>query len=322
MTPRRLHGPLVSESIQRDAHSVLYRLRVPQVDVVIVTYNSEEYIRSCVLPLCGDADINVIVIDSDSQDRTLELLEDLPVTRIPLHRNRGFAHACNVGWRQGRAPYILFLNPDATIEPTALHVLVDSASESPRVGAVAPKIVDRRGALDYSQRRFPRVRSTFSQALFLHRLFPTADWADELVRDARAYEHRQSPEWASGACLLVRRDALDKLGGFDEAFFLYCDDMDLCRRLRDVGLEILFVPEAVALHEGGASMPRGSLLPMLAESRIRFAHKHGDFLTTALERSGVVLGSLTHALVGRSTTRRGHLAAIPIALGLRRARRP
>ena len=92
------------------------------------------------------------------------------------------------------------------------------------------------GSLDFSQRLFPRLRSTYAQALFLHRVFPRATWTDELVRDEDAYARRGSPDWVSGACILVRRDALVELGGLDEGFFMYCEDIDLCRRLQVVGL--------------------------------------------------------------------------------------
>jgi GT2 family glycosyltransferase len=295
---------------------------VAPFDVVVVTYNSAAHVRSSLEPLCADPDARVVVVDSASSDDTLTELRGLRATVISLEVNLGFGHACNVGWRKGGAPYVLFLNPDAHISADAVRMLVAGGEQAPSAGAVAPRIIDEHGALDYSQRRFPRLRSTYAQALFLHRVIPRAGWTDELVRDDQTYERRTSPEWASGACLLVRRDSLERLGGFDEGFFLYCEDMDLCRRLRELGLEILFLPEAVAVHEGGASMPRGSLLPVLAESRVRFARKHRGRLVCVLEGLGVALGSLTHALLGRSAMRRGHLAAVPVALGLRQARRP
>ena len=118
------------------------------------------------------------------------------------------------------------------------------------------------------------MRSTFAQAFFLHRFFPQAVWSDELVRDRAAYERPGSPEWASGACLLIRRSEYDAIGGLDEGFFLYCEDMDVCKRLRDRGLDIRFEPAALCTHAGGASAPRAALLPVLAASRIRYARKH------------------------------------------------
>lgn len=283
-----------------------------EVDVVVVSYNSEKHLRACVAPLAGLPDVRVTVVDSASADAGLEQVRDLPVDTIALRHNRGFAHACNAGWPKGSAPFVLFLNPDATIDEASLRRLVDTARTSPRVGAVAPRILETDGTVDFSLRRFPRLRSTYAQALFLHRIFPRAAWTDELVRDREAYERAGSPDWVSGACVLVRRRVLEQLGGLDDGFFLYCEDLDLCRRLRDAGHEIRFEPGASAVHAGGESAPRTALLPVLAESRVRYARKHQRRGVAELERLGIALGSLTHAAVTPRgpAARRGNLRAL------------
>jgi N-acetylglucosaminyl-diphospho-decaprenol L-rhamnosyltransferase len=289
---------------------------VPEVDVVVVSYNSRDKLRGCVAPLAGADAVTVIVVDSASSDGGLEAVADLPLTAIPLTENRGFGYACNVGWRHGRAPYVLFLNPDANIDPTSLMRLAQLLEDTASAGAAAPRIVDAEGALDYSLRRFPRLRSTFAQALFLHRLWPRAAWSDEVVRDDALYERPGSPEWASGACLLTRRSLLERLGGFDEGFFLYCEDRDLCYRIRREGLDVRFEPSAVAVHEGGASAPRTALLPVLAASRVRYARKHRSRPAALLEQAGIALGALTHAIIsgGGAAARRGQLHALRRAL--------
>jgi GT2 family glycosyltransferase len=272
---------------------------VTEVDVVVVSYNNRDHLRACVEPLSGAHELSVVVVDSASSDGSLASVDGLEVLTVQLSHNRGFGHACNVGWRSGDAPYVLFLNPDATLEPAAVRRLVEVAEQDPSVGAVAPKILESDGSIDFSMRHFPRLRSTYAQVLFLHRLFPHARWSDELVREPELYARPQSPEWVSGACLLVRRDLLVQLGGFDEGFFLYCEDIDLCRRIWDSGYTIRFEPAAVAHHEGGASAPRASLLPVLADSRIRYARKHRSTTVAALERGGVALGALTHIALAR-----------------------
>ena len=284
---------------------------MPAVDAVVVSYNSAEHLRGCVEPLVRSERTDVVVVDSASADASLETVRDLRLEALQLDENRGFAHACNVGWRRGSAPFVLFLNPDARIDPASLERLV-AAAEPEHVGAVAPRIEGADGTLDHSLRRFPRLRSTYAQGLFLHRLFPRAEWVDELVRDEDAYGRRWSPDWVSGACVLVRRSLLEQLGGLDEGFFLYCEDLDLCRRIRDAGFEIAFEPDALAVHIGGASLPRSSLLPVLAASRVRYARKHQRGAVALLERGGIALGALTHAAVTRHgrAARRGHLRAL------------
>jgi N-acetylglucosaminyl-diphospho-decaprenol L-rhamnosyltransferase len=300
-----------------------YARAVPAVDVVIVSYNSSAHLRACVEPLVHEDDVRVIVVDNASSDESLATVEDLGVLGVALPDNRGFAHGCNEGWTRGNAPFVLLLNPDAHTNPAALHRLLRVLEEDERVGAAAPRILDPDGALDYSQRRFPRLVSTYAQAVFLHRLFPAAEWTDEVVRDPAAYARRGSPDWVSGACLLVRRSALEELGGLDAGFFMYGEDIDLCRRLRDAGYDIVFEPDAVVIHEGGASALRPALLPVLAASRIRYAQKHAGRAAGLLERVGVGLGALTHIVISRggAAARAGHARSLRLAFtGARGAR--
>jgi N-acetylglucosaminyl-diphospho-decaprenol L-rhamnosyltransferase len=285
---------------------------VTDVDVVVVSYNSREHLRACLEPLAGHSRVRAIAVDNASTDGSLETIADLDVHAIALGDNRGFAHGCNVGWYAGSSPYVLFLNPDAQAGWEAIERLLGVMTRDDAVGAVAPRIVCGDGALDYSQRRFPRLRSTYAQALFLHRLFPSASWTDEVVRTAEAYALAGEADWVSGACILVRRTVLEELSGLDEGFFMYCEDIDLCRRIWDAGFTVRFEPSAVVGHEGGKSMPRARLLPVLAASRLRYASKHRGPVGARVERAGIALGALTHVLVARGGVemRKGHAGAL------------
>ena len=288
-------------------------------DVVVVSYNSRTHLRDSVVRLVDLPDVNVIVVDNASTDGSLETVSDLSVTAVPRATNAGFAAGCNEGWRAGEAPYVLFLNPDATLDERSLSTLVSALQADESLGAVAPRIEHPDGSLAWSQRRFPRLRSTYAQALFLHRVFPREPWADEMIREASAYDRSRVPEWVSGACMLVRRTALEALEGWDEGFFLYCEDIDLCRRLHDLGYGIRYEPAARTIHEGGASASRAATLPLLAISRVRYAKKHRSRPYAALERLGVALGSLTHVVVSRGglADRAAHGRALIAALSPR-----
>jgi GT2 family glycosyltransferase len=293
-----------------------YCRKAVRVDVVVVTFNSRDRIRACVAPLSAEPGFHVVVVDNASTDGTLGAIVDLPIDVRTEAENRGFGYGCNVGWRAGEAAYVLFLNPDASISPAAVGRLVSTLEGHPRAGAVAPKILESDGSLDFSLRRFPRLASTFSQALFLHRLLPAASWTDELVRDTSVYARPGTAEWVSGACILFRRSVLEQLGGFDDGFFLYSEDKDICCRTWQLGHEVRFDPEAVATHEGGASAPRGALLPVRAASRLRYSRKHRPPVLAMLERVGVALGAATHGLAGQRSLRSGHLRALLVAVGL------
>jgi GT2 family glycosyltransferase len=133
-----------------------------------------------------------------------------------------------------------------------------------------------------------------------------------VIWDRAAYDVPGSPDWLSGACLLIRRSAFEAIGGFDERFFLYCEDIDICRRLRAAGYDLRYEPAATVRHIGGASAPRGGTAPIYARSRIAYARKHYRRGAVGLERTGVAVGEATHALASAARPRkaRGHLAAL------------
>jgi N-acetylglucosaminyl-diphospho-decaprenol L-rhamnosyltransferase len=282
------------------------------IDVVVVSYNSRDALRGCVEPLTGLPDVRVTVVDNASPDRPLELIADLPANKIQSSRNGGFGFGCNLGAAAGDAPYVLFLNPDARIDERELRTMTAVLGSEPEVGIVGPRIVGTDGALFHSMRRYQRVGSTWATALFLHRVFTHAAWANEIIRAPEAYDRPAYPEWVSGACMLVRRSVLESIGGFDERFFLYGEDMDLCARAHSAGYRVRYEPTVQVLHEGGGSAPRTSLYAVLARSRMLFARRHAGPLSAALQYLGLTAGAITHVLATarRPAHRRGHAAAL------------
>jgi len=288
---------------------------VASVDVVVVSYNSAAHLRACVEPLSRIDWVNVIVVDNGSSDGTLRTIDDLDVKAI-AQENVGFAGGCNTGWRAGEAAYVLFLNPDAAISADSITKLVHVLEAQPEAAIAAPRIIDGDGALNYSLRRFPRLRSTYAQALYLHKLAPTARWADEIIRAKDVYDRPGPQEWVSGACMLVRRDVLARIGGWDDRFFFYCEDIDLCRRVHALGYTVQYEPAAVVRHEGGGSATRSAMLPHLAASRVRYARLHRSRLGALTERLGIALEAATRVVVGRGggSVRVGHVRSLGVAL--------
>ncbi|HET8743487.1 MAG TPA: glycosyltransferase family 2 protein [Gaiella sp.] len=288
------------------------------VDVVVVAYNSRDCLRACVERLAGAPGVSVVVVDNACPERSYEVVEDLSGVRvIHMPTNGGFARGCNAGWRAGSSEHVLLLNPDSQLEVRELAVLASELDDDPLVGIVGPRTLDADGGVSHSIRRFPSLRSTYAQALFLHRALPNARWVDEVVRDAEAYERRSVVDWLSGACLLVRRSALEAIGGLDEGFLFYSEDVDLCRRVtRQTGLAVLYSPDATCVHDGGRSSPRAQLLPMLAASRLRYARRYRGRVGFLVERVGIGLGEALHAIAGRGgpSYRRGHLRALGVVL--------
>jgi N-acetylglucosaminyl-diphospho-decaprenol L-rhamnosyltransferase len=283
-----------------------------RVDAVVVSYNSRDTLRGCVEPLARMPAVAVKVVDNASPDDGLATIADLPVEVIHAGRNGGFAFGCNLGIAAGSAPYVLLLNPDARLDAQGLDALVAVLDREPEVALVGPRLLDDDGRLVLSQRVFPNLRTAFGQALFAHRLLPRTGWTDDLVFDRDAYARPGSPDWVSGACMVIRRAALAPLGGLDEGFFLYCEETDLCRRLRQAGHDIRFEPRATVRHTGGASAPRSELLWVHARSRLRYGRKHRRRAAARVEALAIVLEAATHAVVNlyRPRVARGHVRVL------------
>ena len=286
------------------------------IDVVVVAYNSRDTLRVCIKPLAGLPWVDVTVVDNACPDDSARVVEDLPVSIVRSPHNGGFAYGCNLGMANGSADLVLLLNPDAEIDEASLAVLVDALRVDPSLAGVGPRTVDDGGDLVFTQRRFPRLHFTYAQGLFVHRAAPRATWAHDAIRDPKAYERPGTPEWISGCCVLLRREAVASVGGLDEGFFLYSEETDLFKRLATAGWRAGFEPRATARHIGYQSADPNATEPIRALSRVRYARKHHGRLVALLEALGAALGGLAHAAVWiRCPARaRGHLFAARAAL--------
>lgn len=245
-----------------------------RVDVVVVAYRSTEHLRSCVEPLSRLEGVSVFVVDNDCPENSVGTVADLPLEVVRMGFNAGFGAGCNAGAARGSGDAILFLNPDARIDREGIEALVDRLDSDHRCGAVGPRIVDESGDLHLSMRRAPRIGSAFGEALFFHRLLPRAGWATEFVRSG--YGAAKPAEWISGAVLCVRRSAFARIGGFDERFFMYSEDADLCARLHSAGYGVWYDPAATAVHVGGVSAPARRQMVLKARARGQYVSLHSE----------------------------------------------
>jgi N-acetylglucosaminyl-diphospho-decaprenol L-rhamnosyltransferase len=257
---------------------------MPNIDVVIVNWNAGTLLQQCLNSLAAVWRAQpgllglVTVVDNGSTDGSLDLADEceLPKKIIRNGENLGFAAACNRGARAGHAPYILFLNPDATASFNALHASLDFM-ESPgneRVAISGVRLVDDSGAVACSCARFPSPGIFLSRTLGLNRVFPDrfkdyhmVDWDH---RSTRTVDH------VIGAHYLIRRSVFQQLGGFDERYFVYLEDLDLSYRASRLGYRAMFLAEVGAYHKGGGSSEqvKARRLYYGLRSRILYAAKH------------------------------------------------
>ena len=229
--------------------------------IIIVTYNSTACISACLVPLADMADVEIVVVDNDSRDGTgTKLKEQFPsVTLIALQDNIGFGRACNIGVAASSGSLVFLLNPDAVAPAPAIRTLIGFFEKHLQAGIVGGRLVDPSGLPLQSMGDRPTfVRLVLEKPIewMAQRINPFGILRRGLEKYFAKFRMPGGAEqvaWVSGAALCCRRQAWEDIGGFDEKFFLYYEDVDLCLRAAKVGWEVWHVPEAIILHQSGAS---------------------------------------------------------------------
>lgn len=252
------------------------------VAIVIVTFNSELTINGLLDSIPGaidDLSTEIIVVDNGSTDGTLETLRTRGSCRVIAEQNKGYAAGVNRGVESaGHSKNILVLNPDVRLHPGCLRPLFEALKHT-SVGIAAPRILSRDGQLTYSLRRETTILRSLGLTRTKLALF------SEYVNRRSDYEVARYADWAVGAALLIDRRCHDKLGGWDESFFLYSEETDFCLRAREHGFKTMYVPSSVVTHLEGGSGRSTYTFSMQALSRVRlFRRRHG------LLRSSVYFG--------------------------------
>src|SRR5882724_10464637 len=228
------------------------------VTAVTVNFNGGPVLRGLIDSLSGQAELaNTVVVDNASSDDSLAWLSAAPhpgLSLIQNTRNLGFAAACNQGAAAVQGRYLLFVNPDCRVPADALKRMVDLLDARPEVGMLGPLVLNSDGTEQRGCRRYlPDPQRALMRVLGLHK--PDQDgkvMGFDLT--GTPLPHQPVPvEAISGACLLIRRDLFEKLGGWDPEYFLHCEDLDLCMRVKRAGQLTLFVPDVTVSHAQGAS---------------------------------------------------------------------
>lgn len=252
---------------------------VDAVDIIIVNWNAGAQLADCLRSIAehgGPAVRSVVVVDNGSTDGSADVsVRGLPLEIIKTGQNLGFGRACNLAARQCEAPFLLFLNPDAELHPGAIDgALAYATARSQQVGVVGIRLVGRDGIAHRHCARFPDWHSFIGNALGLTRVarrwFPPVTMIEFDHLETRPIEH------VMGAFYLIRRDVFEQLGGFDEDFFVYLEDLDLSRRVAKAGWETHYLAEVTAYHkQGGTSeQVRAHRLFYALQSNIIYSFKH------------------------------------------------
>jgi N-acetylglucosaminyl-diphospho-decaprenol L-rhamnosyltransferase len=259
---------------------------VPELRVIIVTYNNESTIEGCLIDALAateSIDRLVTVVDNASADDTMKLVESGfdDTELMPLQTNIGFSAANNVVLRQTECPFVLLLNPDTRIAPDAVAILMRTLKQHPRVALVGPRMQYPDGSPQVSFGPFPGLLRDYRQRRIVQGCRDRKPGA--LCKLERMLIEPFSPAWVSGSCFLARTQALREVDFFDTDFVLYLEDVEICKRLAAAGWRVMLQPEALCLHIEGASQPDAAAMRRhFQRSRLLYANKHAGRLSFQL----------------------------------------
>lgn len=246
------------------------------VSVILVNYRSREKTRQCLLSLrkanfSGILYEIIIVDNSEESDFDEAFQTNFPeATFIRSEKNRGMGGGNNLGAQKAKGNFFLILNPDTTVRSDAVHILFDFMKDREDIGIAGPKLLNPDGTLQYSCLRFPKVWTPILRRTFLGRLTP--DHLGRYLMTDFDHQNTSDVDWMLGSCLMIRADFYRRVGGFDERFFMYFEDIDLCRRAWREGLRVVYCPSAVVIHDHarGSAHSRWFIAPFTS----RLAREH------------------------------------------------
>jgi len=244
------------------------------VSVVVVTYNALPWIERCLESVRAH---ETIVVDHGSTDGTLELVRRrFPQVRLIEEGNTGLGAGSNTGMRVASGDYFLLLNSDAWSVGDGVERLAAFAEEHPEAAIVGPKLLNPDGSLQRSVRGFPTLWRLSTEYFFLRKLGPRTRALNAFYASRFRHDEVREAEFLMGACLLVRREAADTVGLFDEDFFMFSEETDWCYRFRQAGWKVLFFPGAEIVHVGGATTSQnwGPMYREQLRGHLRFLAKH------------------------------------------------
>jgi N-acetylglucosaminyl-diphospho-decaprenol L-rhamnosyltransferase len=268
----------------------------PDVSVVVVSWNAREHIERCLESVRGR---DVIVVDNGSTDGTVELVRGrFPDVRLIEQGNLGMGGGNNTGMRAAEGRYFFLLNSDAWVEADGLDVLLAFADEHPDAAVVGPKLENPDGSLQRSVRGEPTLWRISTEYFFIRKLAPHTNLLNPLYVGGFDHDAVREVDWLSGAALLVRREAADAVGLFDESFFMFSEEADWQTRFRQAGWTIWFQPDAVVTHVGGASHG-GRLYVENLRGQLRYFAKHQGLRQAERARRLLLLALRLRVLVQR-----------------------
>lgn len=232
--------------------------KTPKLSIVIPTFNTKKLLFDCLDSIYTNENTKalyeVVVVDSGTDDSSEMVLEKFKDAVLIRNKNKGFAHAVNVGWKKSKGELILFLNSDTVVKKPFIKAVVDYMETNPQVGCLSLKLMLRNGKIDQDTHRgLPTPWAAVSFFFFLENIFPNSKLFGQYHKAYLGRDTIHEIDAGAGASMIVPRSLLEKINGWDETYSFYGEDLDLCFRIQQAGYKIMFYPFVDILHYKGAT---------------------------------------------------------------------
>ena len=259
------------------------------LSIIIVSWNVRELLEGCLRSIVGQSalTLQIIVVDGASSDGSAAMVaEQFPeVELVACQENVGFPRGNNLGLERANGRYILLLNPDTIVHGDALAQMESYLEENSQVGVVGPQLLNDDGSVQSSRRRFPTVNTAFFESTWLQPYAPQALLDQYYVQDV-ADDETAVVDWVMGACLMTRQEVVAQVGGLDEAYFMYSEELDYCRRVHAAGWQVVYYPQAQVTHLSGKSSEQAVTYRHINfnQAKLRYFRKYHGRLAAGILR--------------------------------------
>lgn len=273
------------------------------ISIIVVSFNTKKYTRDCIESIYDRirSDFELIVVDNDSKDGSREMLgrlaKKLGFKVVLLDENIGFGRANNVGAKEALGSWLLFLNSDTIVKNDLIKAIGKTTLKHKDLGALGLRLVGDDGVLQSNGGFAPRWWRVLSWMLFIDDLPVISRWLKSIHPKIAMSLLSRELDWVTGAALVVRRKEFDRVGGFDPKIFMYCEDMDLCLKVKSLGRKVYYDSRAYVIHYGGKSSSNENALYMEAVTLPYVVGKHYGRLEAVLVDILIRLGALLRLFI-------------------------
>lgn len=289
---------------------------MPLVSIVIVSWNVKQLLADCLASIyetSAGLPVEIIVVDSNSSDDTVAMLQrDFPhVKLLALDENAGFSRGNNLGIPLTTGEYVFLLNPDTLVKPEAIQQLAAYLKDHPKVGIVGPQTLNEDATVQSTRRRFPVLLTGLFESTWLQNIAPKSILSQYYVQD-KPDDGTFEVDWVQGSALMFRRQVYDQIGGMDEGFMMYSEELDWCKRAKLAGWLVVYVGKAQIVHFGGKSSEQAPALTHIRFqcSKLRYYRKYHGRAKAEILRFALLANYAAQYLIEGAKRVLGHKPAL------------